>query len=182
MLIHCKSVSTAPASLPLYLLLRTDARVEQARAQLSGATCIALRRDGVLGYASTPCRAEAARAPIRFRDWLTTRYDREALQAAYRSGALSRVRHRPAAGARIARGPVRSTPASIVSIWLTPQKNIHVFRRLSESRTRCDSGYGRSRDPAAAGHRDGAFRRLDRQRQGQAAAARHPDPDICPDN
>ncbi|MFO1104709.1 MAG: sulfur transferase domain-containing protein [Amaricoccus sp.] len=91
MLIHCKSGSDrAGFAAALYLLLRTDARVEQARAQLSW-RYLHLRSGGtgVLGYMLDAYAAEAARAPIRFRDWLTTRYDREALQAAYRSGAVA---------------------------------------------------------------------------------------------
>lgn len=91
MLIHCKSGSDRAGFVSaLYLLLRTGASAEEAGAQLSW-RYLHLRRGGtgVLGYMIEAYGAETARAPISFRDWVTTRYDREALMAGYKAGAVA---------------------------------------------------------------------------------------------
>ncbi len=89
MLIHCKSGSDRAGFVSaLYLLLRKGASVEEAKEQLS------LRylhlRSGGTGVLSYMLDAYAADDAMAFRDWLTTRYDREALMAGYRSGAAAR--------------------------------------------------------------------------------------------
>ncbi|WP_181164511.1 fused DSP-PTPase phosphatase/NAD kinase-like protein [Amaricoccus solimangrovi] len=91
MLIHCKSGSDrAGFASALYLLLRTDATPEAARAQLSW-RYLHLRRGGtgVLGYMIDAYAAEQARSGVGFRDWLREGYDREALMAGFRSGAVA---------------------------------------------------------------------------------------------
>jgi protein tyrosine/serine phosphatase len=91
MLIHCKSGSDRAGFVSaLYLLLRTEAAPETARAQLSW-RYLHLRRGGtgVLGYMNEAYAAERARSGIGFRDWLRAGYDPEALMAAFKGGAVA---------------------------------------------------------------------------------------------
>lgn len=84
-LMHCKSgADRAGFAAALYLLLRTDATVAEAQAQLSwrylhlrgGAT-------GILHALLAAYAADCAPQPMPFRDWIATRYDPEAIAAAY---------------------------------------------------------------------------------------------------
>jgi protein tyrosine phosphatase (PTP) superfamily phosphohydrolase (DUF442 family) len=91
MLIHCKSGSDRAGFVSaLYLLLRTDATAEEARAQLPW-RYLHLRRGGtgVLGYMIDAYGAATAREKIAFRDWIRDGYDREALMAGFKRGAVA---------------------------------------------------------------------------------------------
>jgi protein tyrosine/serine phosphatase len=90
-LMHCKSgADRAGFAAALYLLLRGDLPVEEARRQLSlrylhlrGATT------GVLHFLLERYAADTAAEPMRFRDWVEHRYDPAALTAAYRSSGAA---------------------------------------------------------------------------------------------
>ena len=88
---HCKSGSDrAGFAAGLYLLLRTGASVEDAKAQLTLALPASGRgATGVLRFLFDRYAADAAAAPMRFRDWVERRYDPEALMAAYPGGAAA---------------------------------------------------------------------------------------------
>ena len=86
-LMHCKSgADRAGFAAALYLMFQRDAPAEVAQEQLSwrylhlrsGAT-------GVLHFLLERYAAETAETPMRFRDWVATRYDPEALMAEYKS-------------------------------------------------------------------------------------------------
>ncbi len=88
--IHCKSGSDRAGFVSaLYLLLRKGAGVAEAKAQLS-LRYLHLRGGGtgVLSYLLDCYAADTQVAPMAFRDWVTTRYDREALMAGYKAGAV----------------------------------------------------------------------------------------------
>jgi len=86
-LIHCKSgADRAGFAAALYLLLRTDVPVEEARRQLSlrylhlpGAAT------GVLHALFERYAADTADRPVPFREWVARCYDPEALMAEYRA-------------------------------------------------------------------------------------------------
>lgn len=87
-LIHCKSgADRAGFVAALYLLLRADVPVEEARRQLS-ARYLHFRRSrtGVLDYMLEAYAAANARTPRSFRDWVFTDYDPEALMRNFSSG------------------------------------------------------------------------------------------------
>lgn len=84
-LMHCKSgADRAGFAAALYLLLRTDATVEQAQAQLSwrylhlrgGAT-------GILHALLGAYAADSMDGVPAFREWVANRYDPEAIASAY---------------------------------------------------------------------------------------------------
>jgi protein tyrosine/serine phosphatase len=90
-LLHCKSgADRAGFASALYLLLRQDTPVAEAKAQLSwrylhlrsGAT-------GILHFMLDRYAADSDKEPMGFREWVETRYDPDALTAAYRSDAAS---------------------------------------------------------------------------------------------
>lgn len=88
--LHCKSGSDRAGFVSaLYLLLRKGATVAEAKAQLSW-RYLHLRGGGtgVLSYLLDCYAADTAAAPMAFRDWVTTRYDRQALMAGYKAGAV----------------------------------------------------------------------------------------------
>ena len=90
-LMHCKSgADRAGFAAALYLLLRGGVTLEEAQAQLSW-RYLHLRSGstGILHFLLEAYATDAARAPLSFRDWVETRYDPEALTAAYKGGAVS---------------------------------------------------------------------------------------------
>lgn len=90
-LMHCKSgADRAGFAAALYLLLRGGLSIEEARAQLSW-RYLHLRgaETGILHALLDRYAAEAEAEPMGFREWVETRYDPEALTAAYRSDAAS---------------------------------------------------------------------------------------------
>lgn len=87
-LMHCKSgADRAGFAAALYLLLQKGATAEEAGRQLSW-RYLHLRgaATGVLHFLLARYGADAAVEPMSFREWVETRYDRDALAAAYRSG------------------------------------------------------------------------------------------------
>ena len=90
-LMHCKSgADRAGFAAALYLMLRKGLSPEEAQRQLSlrflhvrGAAT------GVLHFLIERYAAESAVEPMSFRQWVETRYDPEALMAAYRSGGAA---------------------------------------------------------------------------------------------
>jgi len=86
-LMHCKSgADRAGFAAALYLLLRQDMPVEEAKRQLSW-RYLHLRgaATGVLHFLLERYAADSAAEPMRFRDWVERRYDPEALEAAYQA-------------------------------------------------------------------------------------------------
>lgn len=84
-LMHCKSgADRAGFAAALYLLLQEDQPVEAAKRQLSW-RYLHLRgaATGVLHFLLEAYAADTATMPMRFRDWVETRYDPDALMAAY---------------------------------------------------------------------------------------------------
>lgn len=90
-LMHCKSgADRAGFAAALYLLLRGEVSAGEAREQLSwrylhlkgGST-------GILHFMLDRYAADAESEPMGFREWVETRYDPEALTAAYRSGPVA---------------------------------------------------------------------------------------------
>lgn len=90
-LMHCKSgADRAGFAAALYLMLQRDAPAEVAQAQLSW-RYLHLRSaaTGVLHFLLERYAADTAEAPMAFREWVATRYDPEALMAAYRSDGVA---------------------------------------------------------------------------------------------
>jgi protein tyrosine/serine phosphatase len=90
-LMHCKSgADRAGFAAALYLMLRKGLAPEEAQRQLSW-RYLHLRgaSTGVLHFLLGRYAEDATREPMSFRDWIATRYDPEALTAAYRSGAAA---------------------------------------------------------------------------------------------
>jgi len=84
-LMHCKSgADRAGFAAALYLLLRRDLPVEEAKRQLSW-RYLHLRgaATGVLHFLLDRYAEDTAAEPMRFRDWVERRYDPEALTGAY---------------------------------------------------------------------------------------------------
>jgi protein tyrosine/serine phosphatase len=90
-LMHCKSgADRAGLASAIYLLLIENRPVEEAMQQLSlRFGHIKRANTGILDAFLETYRAENAREPISFRDWVNTRYDRDALQRNFRSGAIA---------------------------------------------------------------------------------------------
>jgi protein tyrosine/serine phosphatase len=87
-LMHCKSgADRAGFAAALYLLLQRGLSPEEARRQLSW-RYLHLRgaSTGVLHFMLERYAADAAETPMSFREWVETRYDPDALMAAYRGG------------------------------------------------------------------------------------------------
>jgi protein tyrosine/serine phosphatase len=91
MLIHCKSgADRAGFAAALYLILRKDAPVETALEQLSWRRLhVAGAQTGIMAFMLRRYAVETAEAPMPFLEWVTTRYDRDALRADYASGPKS---------------------------------------------------------------------------------------------
>ena len=87
-LMHCKSgADRAGFAAALYLLLQKGLSPEEAQQQLSWRFLhVRGASTGVLHFLLERFAADAAAAPIGFREWVETRYDPVALMAAYRSG------------------------------------------------------------------------------------------------
>lgn len=87
-LVHCKSGADRSGFVAaLYLLLRAGADAETALAQLSWRFLhLASGPTGVLRFMIEQYAADAAREPTGFRNWIETRYDPDAITAAYHSG------------------------------------------------------------------------------------------------
>jgi protein tyrosine/serine phosphatase len=82
---HCKSgADRAGFAAALYLLLRRDLPVEEAKRQLSW-RYLHLRgaATGVLHFLLERYAEDSAEEPMRFRDWVERRYDPEALMGDY---------------------------------------------------------------------------------------------------
>lgn len=90
MLLHCKSgADRAGFVSALYLLLRTGATPEAARAQLHWRYLHLRRgRTGVLRHMIDTYVAEHARSGMTFRDWLATAYDPAEMMAAFEAGRV----------------------------------------------------------------------------------------------
>jgi protein tyrosine/serine phosphatase len=90
-LMHCKSgADRAGFASALYLLLRTETPVAEAREQLSWRYLhLQGARTGVLRYMLDAYAAAKVVRPMSFRDWLATEYDPAALGAAYRGGRVA---------------------------------------------------------------------------------------------
>lgn len=87
-LMHCKSgADRAGFAAALYLLLRKGATPAEAARQLHW-RYLHLRgaATGVLHFLLERYAADATKEAMSFRQWVETRYDRDALMAAYRSG------------------------------------------------------------------------------------------------
>lgn len=91
-LMHCKSgADRAGFAAALYLLLREGASAEVALRQLcwrflhlgSGST-------GIMRFMLERYASDARRSPVGFRDWAMTRYDPEALSAAFHAEPAAR--------------------------------------------------------------------------------------------
>lgn len=90
-LMHCKSgADRAGFASALYLLLRTETPVAEAREQLSWRYLhLEGARTGVLRFMLDAYAAADAARPQRFRDWIAGEYDPEALSAAFRGGRVA---------------------------------------------------------------------------------------------
>ncbi len=90
-LMHCKSgADRAGFAAALYLLLRKGASPEEAAGQLHWRFLhVRGAATGVLHFLIERYAADAAREPMSFREWVETRYDRDALMAEYRSSGTA---------------------------------------------------------------------------------------------
>ncbi|MEM8570048.1 MAG: tyrosine-protein phosphatase [Pseudomonadota bacterium] len=84
---HCKSGADRAGFISaLYLLLRTDAPVGEAKKQLSWKYMHFKRSStGILDFVLDTYAADTAEDPISFRDWLETKYNPARLHAAFKS-------------------------------------------------------------------------------------------------
>lgn len=91
LLFHCKSGSDRAGFVAaLYLLLRREASIEAAQAELNW-RYLHLRRGGtgVLSFMLARYGADVAKRPMTFREWVAQVYDPEALMAEFRAGAVA---------------------------------------------------------------------------------------------
>lgn len=90
-LMHCKSgADRSGFAAALYLLFREGADPAAALEQLSWRHLhLGKGSAGIMRFAIERYAADAAKAPIGFRDWVATRYDPEALTAAFRAGGAA---------------------------------------------------------------------------------------------
>jgi protein tyrosine/serine phosphatase len=87
-LMHCKSgADRSGFAAALYLLLRTDAPVAEAKKHLS-LRYLHFRnsRAGVLDFMLDAYARDTAQTPVAFRDWIHTAYDPELLMSHFTSG------------------------------------------------------------------------------------------------
>ena len=111
-LMHCKSgADRAGFAAALYLLLRNDLPVEEARRQLSW-RYLHLRgaATGVLHFLLDRYAADSAAEPMRFRDWVERRYDPAALNRRIRGRSGGELPRRPGAAARVTRDDASGLP------------------------------------------------------------------------
>lgn len=87
LLMHCKSgADRSGFAAALYLLLREGASPEAALAQMTWRHLhFGAGSTGIMRFMVERFAADTRRQPMSFRDWVSTRYDPDALTAAYRS-------------------------------------------------------------------------------------------------